>query len=77
MNDLRARLGPNDVPIFKRAFSDCAVASLVVRVDIWFESSVIVFVNSATNVLSDCVAVARFASARVWYCYILVNSIHI
>ena len=36
--------------------------------------SEIVFVSSATNVLSACVAVARFARVRVWSCSILVKS---
>ena len=50
------------------------MASFAVRVETWFESSKIAFVNSATEVLLDCVAVARFASARVWSCCISVNS---
>ena len=44
------------------------------RVVTWFDSSAIVFVNSATNVLSSCVAVARFSSAMVWSWYISVNN---
>ena len=38
------------------------------------DSSKIVFVNSVTEVMSACVAVARFASTRVWSCCILVKS---
>ena len=54
---------------FSRELSDCAVASFAVRLETWIDSSDIVFVGSATDVLSYCVAVARFASARVWsYC---------
>ena len=45
-----------------------------VRLVTWDDSSAIVFVNSAINFLSDCVAIARFASAMVWYCCILVNN---
>ena len=37
------------------------------------ESSTIVFVNGATEVLLACVSVARFTSARVWFFYILVK----
>ena len=48
---------------FIRAFLECDVASFAVRVD--NDISAIVFVNSATKVLSVCVAVAIFASARV------------
>ena len=44
------------------------------RVATWLDSSDIVFVTSATDVLSACVAVARFASARVWSCCISVKS---
>ena len=65
--DVRDQLGPNDVRIFfRQAFSDCAVASFAVRVVTWDDISAIVFVNSATDVLSDFVAVTIFASAIVW-----------
>ena len=57
-----------------QAFSDCAVASFAVRVTNWLNSFEIIFVSSATNVLSACVAVTRFASARVWSCCISVKS---
>ena len=59
---------------FRRAFLECAVDSFTVRVATWVDISDIVFVNIATEVLSDCVAVARFASTRVWSYCILVNS---
>ena len=71
----RAWLGPSDGPIFsRREFLDCAVASFVVRSATWLEISEIVFVNSTTEVLSACVAVARFSSATVWSCYNSVKS---
>ena len=73
-HDVRAWLVVNDVPIFRRLFLERAVASFAVRVLTWVESSDIVFVNSVTKVLSACVAVAIFASARVWSCCILVKS---
>ena len=59
---------------FRRAFLDCAVAVFVVRVATWLESSEIFFVNSATNVMSACVAVTSFDSVRVWSCCISVKS---
>ena len=59
---------------FIRAFSACAVASFDLISAIWLEISEIVFVSSATDVLSASVAVARLASARVWSYCILVNS---
>ena len=59
---------------FRHVFSDCAVASFVVRVETWVESSVIVFVDRATNVLSDCVVVARYYSPIVCSFCILVNN---
>ena len=59
---------------FSGAFSDCAVASFADRVATWLDSSEIVFVSSATNVLLAYVSVAIFASARVWSCCILVKS---
>ena len=59
---------------FRQAFSDCDAASFAVRVATWLESSKIVFVNGTTKVMSAYVAVARFASARVWSCCILVKS---
>ena len=59
---------------FIRAFLACDVASFVVRWAIWLDSSDIVFVISATDVLSDCVAVARFASTRVWSFCVSVKS---
>ena len=52
---------------------DCVVASFAIRVATWLNSSDIVFVDSATKVLLDCVAVARFSSAMVWPCCILVK----
>ena len=60
--------------VFRRAFSECAVASFAVRIATWIESSEIAFVNSTTKVLSACVAIARFASASVWSLCILVKS---
>ena len=57
----------------RQAFLDCAVMSFAVRVATWLKSSKIVFVNSATEVLLACVAVAIFASARVWSCCISVK----
>ena len=59
---------------FIRVFSACNLASFAVSSATWLDSSEIVFVSSATDVLSACVVVARFASARVWYCCISVNS---
>ena len=54
---------------FRRAVSDCAVASFAGRVATWLDISKIIFVNRATEVLSACVSVARFTNARVWsYC---------
>ena len=38
------------------------------------DSSAIVFVNSATNIISDFVAIVRVASAMVWSSCILVNN---
>ena len=55
-------------------FSNCAVASFAVRVATWLDSSEIVFVTIVTKVMLACVAVERFARARVWYCCILVKS---
>ena len=46
----------------------------MVRLATWVESPDIVFVNSATDVLLACVAVVRFGSARVWSCFMSVNS---
>ena len=57
-----------------RAFSACAVARFAVISANWLESSEIVFVSRATDVLSACVAVAIFTSARVWSCCMSVNS---
>ena len=54
--------------------SACAVESFAVIFPAWLKSSKIVFVSCATYVLSAYVEVARFASARVWSCCILVNS---
>ena len=56
-----------------RAFSACNVASFAVISATWPDSSEIVYVSSATDVLSACVAVTRFASARVCSCCILVK----
>ena len=53
---------------FRREFLDCAVVSFALRVATWLDSSEIFFVSSATEVMSACVAVVRFASARVWSC---------
>ena len=64
--------GTNDVIIFPDGNYWIAL-SFAVRVATWLDSSDIVFVNSATEVLSACVAVARFARARVWYCCILAK----
>ena len=55
---------------FIQEFLTCDVASFYMSIATWPESSEIVFVSSATDVLSDCVAVERFASARVWSCFI-------
>ena len=41
----------------------------------WPDSSEIVFVSSANEVLLAYVAVVRFTSARVWSCYISVKSV--
>ena len=71
---VRAWLGLNDVPIFQTFFLECAVLSFAVRVETWVESSVIVFVNSATQVLLACVTVSIFTSTRVWFYCISVNS---
>ena len=46
---------------FIRAFSACAVTSFSVSSATWPDSSKIIFVSSVTDVLSACVAVARFA----------------
>ena len=59
---------------FRRVLLECAVSSFAVRVATWVEIYEIVFANSATEVLSYCVAVAIFARARVWSCCISVNS---
>ena len=59
---------------FIRAFSACDVASFAVRSATWPDRSEIVLVSSATDVLSACLAVARFASTRVWYCCISANN---
>ena len=67
--------GVEQCPNFSsQAFLDCAVASFTVRLATWLDSSDIVFVSSKTDVMSDCVAFARFASARVWSCCISVKS---
>ena len=60
--------------LFIHAFLACAMASFAVSSATWLESSEIVFVSSANNVLSAYVAVVRFASARVYSCLISVNS---
>ena len=60
--------------LFRQVFSDYAVASFAVGVFTSDDSFAIAFVNSATNVISACVAVVRFASAMVWSCCILVNN---
>ena len=59
--------------IFIHAFSACSVARFAVSSANWPDSSEIVFVSSATDVLSACVAVKGFACATVWSCYILVK----
>ena len=66
---------PNNVQIFwEGRFVITPVTSFAGRVATWVESSAIVFVNIVTNVLSACVAVARFTSAMVWSCCISVNN---
>ena len=60
--------------LFIQVFSDCAIASFAVRVVTWDDSSANVFVNSATDVLLDCVLIARFASYMVWSCCISVKN---
>ena len=50
---------------FIRVFLECDVSNFAVRVETWVESSAIVFDNSATEVMSDFAAVARFARSRV------------
>ena len=59
---------------FILSFLACAVASFSVSSATWLDSSKIVFVSSATDVVLACAEVARFASARVWSCCISVNS---
>ena len=59
---------------FIQAFLAYVVASLEVRWATWLDISDIVFVRITTDVLSTCVAVAIFASARVWSCCISVRS---
>ena len=59
---------------FIHIFLACAVASFAVSSATWLDSSKIVFASSATDVLSACVAVTRFASARVCSCCISVSS---
>ena len=51
--------------------------SLALRWGWWLEliAPRFFFLNIATNVLSACFAVAIFASAVVWYCYISVNNV--
>ena len=73
MQYVHAWLGTNNVPIFRRAFADYAVVDFAVRVVTWLEILEIVFFNSATENVSSCVAIAIFASARVWSCCILVK----
>ena len=54
---------------FSQKFSDCAVASFTVRVATWIDSSEIASISSKTYVMLACVAIAIFASSRVWsYC---------
>ena len=73
--DGRAWPGPNNVPIFPDRRSQIALLRFfAVRVATWLNSSDIVFVRSTTNVMLACVAVERFASARVWSCCISVKS---
>ena len=55
------------------AFSNCAVDIFAVKVVTLVDSSAIVFINIATDVLSACVGVATFASAMVWSFYVSVN----
>ena len=59
---------------FIRTFSACVVASFAVSSATWLDSSETVFVRSVTDFLSACVAVARFASARMWSCCISAES---
>ena len=55
---------------------NCAVTSFAVKVVVWVESSVIVFVNNSTAVLLACVASERFASAIVWsWCVSVKNAV--
>ena len=58
---------------FIGTFSACTVAIFAVSFATWPDISKIVSVSSVTDVLSDCVEVARFASAKVWSCYNSVN----
>ena len=60
---------------FRWVFLDCAVVSFEAMVATWLDSSEIVFVSSANEVLLAYVAVVRFTSARVWSCYISVKSV--
>ena len=48
-----------------RAFSACSVARFLESSVTWLESSEIVFMRSTSDILSACVAVARFAIAWV------------
>ena len=58
---------------FIPAFSSCVVAIFAMSSATCPYSSEIVFVSNVTNILSAFVVVARFASARVWSCYISVK----
>ena len=51
--------------LFILAFSACAVTSFAMSSVTWLDSSEIVYVSKVTDFLSDCVAVAIFASAWV------------
>ena len=51
-----------------------AKPEFAVRVVTWDDSSAIVFVKIATNVLLDCVSVTRFASAMLCSCCISANN---
>ena len=59
---------------FIREFPACTVASFAVISATCPDISETIFVSSMTDVLSACVSVVRFASARVWSCCILVKS---
>ena len=66
MPNVRARLWLIDVSIFLiPVFPACAVACFAVRLATYLDSSDIVFVSSATDVLSASVAVVRFSRSAL------------